>query len=128
MNDEQIIEMYSKLIRDLKTNKLSYKSIDLNDHNPNMTIEEIISKINQAFPSENVESFIEFYTNKNKSFDDPKYERLFDLEETTKNEKIKNPSKMLDYGFRQNLVGFISKKKGYTWEDEKIDNFIASIK
>lgn len=136
MNNEE--EFYLKLIRDLKSTKEIPSEIDLEKYKPEYTLEEIIEMMNSVEKRVSeclkreykpIEGFLDFYTKKGKSFNDPKYERLFNISNKNKmNEKQQCASKCLDYSFREKLSGFVSKKGGLQWDNSKIDEFMNLIR
>lgn len=54
--------------------------------------------------------------------------RSIDISFPNKRKKhIKNKDKILSYEFREKLTGFLSKRGGILWTDERVDDFIRSL-
>lgn len=127
---------YLKLIKDLKTRKTQPDSIDIEKHKPSQSLDEVIRRMDETnrrlcemlnTEAKRVSDIVEHYMNKTKMFNDPKYERLFDIWDCKVKEKPANTSKLIDYSFRDKLSGFVCKKDALSWETAKIDEFISSI-
>ncbi|ELA41491.1 uncharacterized protein VICG_01475 [Vittaforma corneae ATCC 50505] len=125
-----------QLIKDLKTRKMVPSGIDLEKHGPSQSLDGIIHKMDEINRKlcgmletefKPVSGFVEYYMSKSKTFDDPKYERLFDIESRKTKERRVNASKLVDYSFRDRLSGFVSKRGCLKWENTKIDEFISSL-
>lgn len=129
-------QFYIQLIRELKTGTTRPEDVDLEKHQPSCELEELMEKIDdvnrqlcEATGAEfkPVAGVVEFYTGKGKAFDDPKYERLFDVASSA-SRNAKSTTKLLDYSFREKLSGFIGRRGGLQWEDGKISEFVTAIK
>lgn len=135
---EQTPKFYLDLIKDLKTDKIGAFSIDTSIHTPNLDLDEILKNMEEIndkicelllIPKIPVVQHLDYFLNKGKSFDDQKYERLFDISSRSAGSKdAKIGSKLLDYSVKDKLVGFFARDGNTKWDDAKIADFIHSIK
>ena len=135
---EKFIKYYFDLIKKLKLKEIDIKSIDLEEHKPGLNLTEIIesmesinSKICEflVIPKVPITQHLEYFMSKDKSYDDPKYERLFDISTSNAGSKdSKLGSKLLDYSIKDKLIGFLAKNGNPAWSEDKISEFINSIK
>lgn len=135
---EETSKFYLDLIKDIKTGRIAPSSVVLSQHTPTLTIEEILENMEEInskicefllIPRVPIAQHLEYFLGKGKSFDDHKYERLFDI--STKNAGSKDAkigSKLLDYSIKDKLVGFYARSSGPQWNNEKISDFIQSVK
>jgi len=130
-------EFFIEMIRDLKTGVKTPRDIDVEQYKPVDDLETIfgeLDELNKKISEQNGTEFkpiagvIEFYVGKMNKFDDPRYERLFNIETKKSDKHHLSGSKQLDYGFREKLSGFSSSKGALKWSNERIDGFIHSIR
>lgn len=135
MDQDKIICGY---IKDL----LEEKSIEIETgaFEPSMSLDEIISKMQnmcEVLESisgnkiHSVESHLEHMRQKSIQFNDRMFYRLFSEEAVPSYDSSKKKGKqkkILDDSFREKLSGFISPNRKLLWDDEKIAEFIDSVK
>jgi hypothetical protein len=137
-DDGNTIKFYLDTIKKLKVGELQPNAIDLELHKPTLELDEIMENMEQInskiceflkIPRISISQHLDYFLSKGKSFDDSKYERLFDISTRGAGSKdAKIGSKLLDYSIKEKLVGFISKSGNPGWSEEKISEFISSIK
>lgn len=137
IEDEKTIKMYFDLIKKLKAGEISKESVDLSLNTPVLSLERIVENMEEInntickfllIPKVPISQHLEYFLNKGKSFDDQKYERLFDISTSGAGSKdAKVGSKLLDYSVKEKLVGFLARNGSSQWSDEKISEFICSI-
>ncbi len=93
-------------------------------------INEFVLKFNENLKKTTIKEHLAYTIERSKSFKDIKYENIFQINVSKPhvlNNRKSNISKLMDYGVRDKLVGFVSKKGVFGWSEEKINDFIRSI-
>lgn len=143
---DQIIKL-TRYAKESRNDSKNIKSLTTTDkeviNSPEMDIDEIVesmqiicNKIEEMTEVQihSVQDHLKYLKNKNISFLDKKFDHLFNDKTTVSvynsivTTKTNNHDKILDYSFHEKFSGFNNRRGKFLWEDEKIEEFISSLR
>lgn len=128
--------LYLGMISELRANSPKSEELGGMKITPKLAVDEIMDKmeeINELLGSiedtelNTIRNYVEYAMGRSKSFADTRFDHLFMGSSLKNRERPRSTRKVLDYSFREKLIGFVSRKGKLQWSDDKIDDFIEAI-
>lgn len=81
-----------------------------------------------------IRDHLDYMTRRGVSFDDKKFEHLFNGRNVSANGPVQEPGlckqvkRRLDYGYREKMAGFVMRSGGLEWDDGRVSDFIEAVR
>lgn len=129
---------YFDTIRELMADSSKSKALGSLDVIPGLSIDDILDRMEKlnglleelgGVQLNSIRSHVEYTMGKSRSFTDTRFECLFKVNPPRSSSAggPKNAGRLLDYSFREKLIGFVPRRGKLLWDDGRISDFVESI-